>query len=95
MPRTTSKYPARRRTRKQVKDLLMHAFRARFPHDTVDVSDGYKDNIHLTVVSRTFDDMSEKQKQALMWEIVDAAGLRPEEKLLVSLIYPVSLAEIR
>ncbi len=85
----------RGKTRDQVKQVLYQAFRQRFPEDTVDISDGYQDNIHVMVVSRQFDDLTEAQKQDLMWGILDASELSPAEKRLVSLLYPVSPAEIK
>jgi len=85
----------RARNRKEVKRILEEAFRQEFPNDTVDVSDGYKENIHVMVVSRRFDTMNERQKQEMMWEIVDGTVLTKAEKSLISLLYPVSPAEIK
>jgi hypothetical protein len=89
--------PKRRpeRSRDDVKQMLREAFRERFPHDTVDISDGYKENIHVMVVSREFDELEERQKQELMWEIIDNTQLTEDEKTLISLVYPVSPAEIK
>lgn len=84
-----------KRSRDAVKRLLANAFRARFPHDTVDVSDGYRDNIHVLVVSREFDKLSEAEKQDLLWNIIDETPLRASEKSLISLVLPVSPAEIK
>ena len=84
-----------KRSRDQVKQMLREAFRKRFPNDTVDISDGYKDNIHVMVVSREFDEMGEREKQELMWEIIDSTELAENEKTLISLVYPVSPAEIK
>jgi ribosomal protein S3AE len=83
------------RSRDQVKQLLREAFRKRFPNDTVDISDGYKENIHVMVVSREFDEMREDVKRELMWEIIDSTTLSEDEKTLISLVYPVSPAEIK
>ena len=84
------------RDREQVKEAIVKAFRERFPNDTVDVSDGYRENIHVMVVSRDFDAMNERQKQDLMWEVIDkGAGLTDAERQLISLMYPVSPAEIK
>ena len=84
----------RRRPRQEVKEVLREAFRREFPEDTVDISDGYKGNIHIMVVSRRFDRMSERKKQAVMWRIIDSTDLADEQKQLVSLAYPISPAEI-
>ncbi len=37
------------RPREEIKTVLESAIRAEFPNDTVDISDGYKDNIHVLV----------------------------------------------
>jgi hypothetical protein len=81
--------------RDKIKLVLEQAFRQRFPQDTVDISDGYEDNIHVVVVSRKFDKMTEEEKQELMWKIIDSTNLTKNEKSLISLAYPVSIAEIK
>ena len=91
--RKTPRHP--KHSRDQVKQLLREAFRRRFPNDTVDISDGYKENIHVMVVSREFDEMPDRHKQELMWEIIDGTELEENEKTLISLVYPVSPAEIK
>jgi hypothetical protein len=83
------------RSREQVKEVLRRAFRAEFPEDTVDISDGYQGNIHVLVVSREFDLMSPKEKPAFMWRIIDKSGLTRKEKDLVSLLLPYSPAELK
>ena len=47
MPKTMQR-PSRqrRRSRAQIKSVLLTAFRREFPKDTVDVSDGYRGNIN-------------------------------------------------
>ena len=83
------------RDREEVKKILADAFRRRFPNDTVDISDGYQDNIHVLVVSRSFDSLTEKQKQDVLWKVIDSTNLTPAEKELISLVYPVSVAELK
>lgn len=85
----------RSRTRSEIKRILENALRKEFPNDTVDISDGYRDNIHVLVVSRRFDELEEKSKQELIWRIIDSSRLTPVEKRLISLVYPVSPAEIK
>lgn len=85
----------KQRSRDEIKSLLKEAFKREFPDDTVDISDGYKDNIHVVVVSRRFDEMPESQKQDIMWSILDQTPLTDHQKSLVSLLYPVSIAEIK
>lgn len=81
--------------RDRVKRALEDAFRQQFPTDTVDVSDGYGENIHILVVSRQFDTLSESVKDDLMWSIIQRAPLSDEERRLISLVMPVSPAEIK
>jgi hypothetical protein len=83
------------RSRDEVKRILTPAFREEFPDDTVDISDGYQDNIHVLVVSRKFDELTEAQKQDMLWGIIDRTDLTDAEKSLISLVMPVSPAEIR
>jgi len=83
------------RSNAMIKKILREAFRKEYPEDTVDVSDGYKDNIHVLVVSRTFDPLTEKQKQDALWKVIDGTDLTDGEKQLISLVYPVSVAELK
>jgi hypothetical protein len=69
--------------------------RAKFPADTVDISDGYDGNLHVLVVSRAFDRMSEKRKRDLVWRIIDATDLSDDEKSRVSVVLPFSVAELK
>ena len=83
------------RNRNEIITILENAFRLQFPNDTVDLSDGYQDNIHVLVVSRRFDDMPEKDKQDVLWNVIDSTKLTDDEKALISLVYPVSPAEVK
>lgn len=83
------------RNRTEIKTVLEDAFRKEFPKDTVDLSDGYQNNIHVLVVSRRFDGMSEKDKQDVLWGVIDATDLTDAEKVLMSLVHPVSPAEVK
>jgi acid stress-induced BolA-like protein IbaG/YrbA len=83
------------RDREAIKQSLRQALRAEFPQDTVDVSDGYLGNIHVVVVSRSFDQMSEKEKQQRLWDLIERTDLSEAEKELISLVYPVSVAELK
>lgn len=78
------------RTRDEIKAVLEAAFRAEFPTDTVDVSDGYNSNIHVVVVSRRFDQMADKEQTDLLWGIIDGTDLVEGEKALISLVLPSS-----
>jgi hypothetical protein len=85
-----------KRDRAEIKRILENAFRREFPNDTVDISDGYQNNIHILVVSRRFDTISsEQEKQDLLWGIIDKTDLTGAEKLLISLVLPVSPALLK
>ena len=86
--------PRNIRPRSQVKRAIVEAFRAEFPTDTIDVSDGYGGFVHVLVVSRRFDRMSPREKQDLMWRILERTLTKAEMKL-VSLLLPLSPAEIK
>ena len=87
--------PRRKVDRAKLKQKLERGFRKHFRCDTVDISDGYRDNIHVMIVSRQFDPMSEKKKQDFLWTIIDDLKLTAEEQALISLVLPVSPAEIK
>lgn len=78
------------RTREEIKAIIEQALRKEFPTDTVDVSDGYKENIHIVVVSRRFDDMSHREQGEYVWDLVSKSGLTEDEIALVSLVVPTS-----
>lgn len=85
----------RKRSRATLKRILENALRPQFPTDTVDVSDGYKENIHILVVSRKFDGMMEQDKQDLLWGLIDKTDLRDDEQALISLVLPLSPAQLK
>lgn len=66
-----------------------------FPGETVDVSDGYADNVHIVVVSKKFRGMHEKEKQELLWSAITAGDLSDDEKVRSSLIMPYSPDELK
>jgi acid stress-induced BolA-like protein IbaG/YrbA len=68
---------------------------AAFPGETVDVSDGHGDNIHVIVVSRKFDGMREKEKQELLWGAIDKSNLSEPEKVKISLILPYGPSDLK
>jgi hypothetical protein len=78
-----------------LKKRLEDALRQAFPHDTVDVSDGYRDNVHVLVVSRRFDDLSDKSRYALLWRLVEGSGLTAAQKDRISVLLGLSPGEIK
>ncbi len=79
----------------RIKKILEQALRAKFPADTVDISDGYEGNIHVLVVSRAFDGLTEKRKRSMLWRIIDATSLTEEEKQSIWVVLPFSVAELK
>ncbi|MBN2196315.1 MAG: hypothetical protein JW751_26110 [Polyangiaceae bacterium] len=71
------------------------ALRGEFPHDTVDVSPGYGSNLHVLVVSRRFDGMSERERQELLWSVIDRADLTDAEKTRISLLLAYSPGSLK
>lgn len=80
---------------------IANVLKGHFPPDTVvDVSpSGVRDNLHVLVVSRTLDNMTERQKQEHLWALLDDAVkqrlLTQDEISRVSLVLPVSVDELR
>ena len=83
--------PANQQTKEKIRKILRQAF----PEDTVDVSDGYNENIHIVVMSREFDNKGEKEKQEYLWSLIDKSNLTKEEKSMISLIIPLSPSEVK
>ena len=81
--------------REEAKRRIERALRAEFPHDTVDVSDGYGPNIHVLVVSRRFDAMPEPDRREMLSSLIRTAGLAEDEEGLISLLLAWSPAEIK
>lgn len=80
-----------------LKTKIEHILRVQFPQqgETVDVSDGSGDNIHVIVVSRQFDHMREKSKQDLLWGAIDRSDLTDGEKVKISMILPYSPDDLK
>ena len=64
------------------------------PDDSVDVSDGPEDSIHLVIVSRKFDGRRMKEKNDLIWSLL-VKNLTQEEWGKVSLSIGASPEEIK
>lgn len=83
--------PADSQLKKKIEAILT----AQFPGETVDVSDGHMDNVHVIVVSRKFNGLREKEKQELLWGFIDKSNLSDEEKVKISLILPYSPSDLK
>ena len=80
----------------RVKDMIRQCLREEFPGDTVDVSDGYRDNIHVIVVSRIFDRFdTDRECQEFTWNLIDQLNLTEAEKNSISLLLPMSPAQLK
>jgi acid stress-induced BolA-like protein IbaG/YrbA len=84
-------------SREDIKRVLTSALRAQFPAEGnyVDVSDGYDDLIHVLVVSRIFDGMTEQARQDLVWDALERAPLTRNQKRLVSLVVPLTPDQVK
>jgi len=67
--------------KKKVTDI----FRAAFPQGYVDVSEGYHGRLHVLVVSRDFDGLTEREKQDCLWDVArrELAEETPEISLMI------------
>jgi acid stress-induced BolA-like protein IbaG/YrbA len=79
----------------QLKDQIRNILQQEFPSETVDVSDGHADNIHVVVVSHRFTGMTEKAKQDLLWGAIDRSDLPDADKVKISLILPYSPSDLK
>ena len=82
------------KSREEIKKIIERKLREQFPHDTVDISDGYQDRIHIIVVSRKFDEMTDKDATEYLWSLIQNA-IEEDEQTLISLIIPYSPAILK
>ncbi|MBI3945705.1 MAG: hypothetical protein HY321_07290 [Armatimonadetes bacterium] len=75
------------------KNKVTAVFRDSFPNGYVDVSEGYHGLLHLLVVCRAFDGMTEREKQARLWEV--ARGGLADETTGISLLIGYSPDELK
>jgi len=50
---------------------VVAALRDHFPQDTIAVREGYLGHVHVRAVSEQFDGLSEREKQALIWRLLE------------------------
>ena len=80
------------RLKHKIHDTLKKAY-FEDANDLVDVSDGPDDSIHVVVVSRKFDGYRMKEKNDLIWSVLDT--LPPDEWGKVALSIGTSPEEIK
>jgi hypothetical protein len=85
----------RPRARPALKSLLQSALRGKFPSDTVDISDGFDGNIHVLVVSRVFDKMSERSRRAYLWNVIESTDMTDAELELITVLLAISPRELK
>lgn len=78
-----------------LKAKIEKALRAEFPGDTVDISDGYKGNVHVLVVSRRFDNKNDLDRQAWLEDVIADSGISKAQRAKVSLVLAMSPGEIK
>jgi len=79
-------------TKKKIESLLRREFNE---NSAVDVSDGYRDNIHIVVVSRKFSGRTENEKQDMLWNLIETDDLSESDKNKISLIMAYSPEELK
>ncbi len=78
--------------KKKIEELLRNEFNE---NSTVDVSDGYQDNIHIVVVSHKFSGKTENEKQDMLWRLIESGDISDLEKNKISLIIPYGPEELK
>jgi len=77
-------------------ERIVSILRPEFPDDTIDASlSGVRDNVHVIVVSRKLDGMTERQKQEHIWSLLESGGSAEPELQRISMILPLSLEELK
>jgi stress-induced morphogen len=78
-----------------LKNKIESALRSEFPSDTIDVTDGYKGNVHILVVSRRFDGMNESAREQFLEEVIADSGVTAAQRGKISLLLAMSPGEIK
>ena len=76
-----------------LKPKVEQALREQFPHDTIELTEGYKGRVHVLVVSRQLNGKTEGEKQDYLWEVLRAE--LGEEAQAVSLVIGYGTDELR
>lgn len=92
--RATRVTKRRMRPRSELKRELVNVLRAKFPHDTIDISDGFEGSIHVLVVSRVFDKLAERGRYSYLWKIIQRAGFSEPENDSITVVVGVSPREL-
>jgi stress-induced morphogen len=79
--------------KQKIHDVLKRSTHFNGPDDLVDVADGPDDSIHVVIVSRKFDGYRMKQKNDLIWSVLET--LPPDEWGKVTLSIGASPEEIK
>lgn len=82
---------------KKLKDLLETKFSRK--STIVDVYPGYRDNIHLMVISKVFNKKKENNRQNMIWgfldEFVDEKKITKKELSKISLLTTISIEDLK
>jgi len=68
------------------------ALRAEFPTDTIDLEEGYLGRVHVRIISKRFNGMRERDRQAILWDILRLS--LGEDAQFVSLVLPYGTDEL-
>lgn len=82
------------RSRGDVKRVLETTLREKFPHDTIDITDGFEGSIHVLVVSRVFSKLPERARYSYLWRIIERADFTEAEKDSITVVVGVSPREL-
>lgn len=83
-----------KRPREAIKDVLYKSLSSEF--ETVTLGDGYKDSIHIQIISSKFADKGDNERVQMIYAVLDDpnTGLLKAEESLICLILPFAPDEI-
>lgn len=76
-----------------MKKKLYKILKKEFPTETIDISDGYKKNVHVVIVSKKFEDMEDSIRLDYFFDIIKGKITKKERKR-ISLIMLYSVTDI-
>lgn len=66
---------------------VIEALREDVPTDTIDISEGYNGHIHVKLISRRFNGLSETQKQTFIWDLLRSQLGSDAQSVSLALVY--------
>jgi stress-induced morphogen len=76
----------------QIAEAATAALREVFPDSLIQTDEGFEDRVHIKIISPAFNGLRERDKQAKVWDVLEARLGRDTEA--ISLVVPYGMDEL-